>query len=96
MVAQIGKLSRSLAANLLSLLASVRSLNFPDSLAIECWVGDDAIEFWELATVGPFDESKDGIDFLVDGVGVLVGSLDEDILREGRLVVFLADGAVDD
>lgn len=96
MVAQISKPSCSLAAILLHLFPFVQGLNFPDSLAVECWVGDDAFEFWELAIVGPLDESKDGIDFLIDGVGVFVGALDEHVLRKGCLIVFLADGAIDD
>ena len=81
MVAQISKLPCSLAAILLLLFPSVQGLNFPYSFAIECRVGDNALQLRELATIGPFDQPKDGIDLLINGVGVLIGVLYEYILR---------------
>lgn len=81
MIAQICKLSCSLPRILLLLFHSVQALNFPYSLAVQRRVSDNALQLWKLAIICCPDQPKDGIDFLIDGVGVLIRALNEYILR---------------
>ena len=77
-------------------VAQLREFDFPDGLAEEGWLRDDALEFRKLLVVQRLGRSEDTGDFFPDGRGVLVGLLHQPSFLSLSPAFSLHDFVVDD